>query len=248
MHAGAFAALGLPHTYEALRTTRDELPAIVRRLREGEFAGLNVTVPHKHAVLDFVDVADATAKAIGAANTLWARGGVVHATNTDAPAIAQELAALGLGAHPARALVLGSGGAARAATVALKGLGAEVTLRARDATAMAKELGARPEALRRGKDEAEFACIIQTTSAGMTGADPGDAIADAVDWSRVRDDAVVLEVIYSPRETPFLQAARARGLRATDGLSMLARQGALALEIWLGVPAPLEAMLAAITR
>jgi shikimate dehydrogenase len=80
----------------------------------------------------------------------------------------------------------------------------------------------------------------------MTGADPGDAMASAVAWDALPPGAVALDVVYAPPETPFLAAARRRGLRSTNGLGMLARQGALALELWLGVPAPPGIMLAAL--
>jgi shikimate dehydrogenase len=80
----------------------------------------------------------------------------------------------------------------------------------------------------------------------MRGAAPGDEIARAVDWGAVPAGAVAIDVVYAPRETPWLRAARDRGLAADDGLGMLARQGALAFELWLGVPAPLAAMRAAL--
>jgi shikimate dehydrogenase len=80
----------------------------------------------------------------------------------------------------------------------------------------------------------------------MRGGGDGEAVARVVAWDRVPRDAVALDVVYAPRDTPWLQAARARGLRCDDGLGMLARQGALALELWLGVPAPLSEMRAAL--
>jgi shikimate dehydrogenase len=95
--------------------------------------------------------------------------------------------------------------------------------------------------------EAVTRAVVQATSAGMRGADPGEAAAAVVAWDALPSDAVALDVVYAPPDTPFLHAARARGLRCTNGLGMLARQGALAFELWLGVPAPLEAMLAALT-
>jgi shikimate dehydrogenase len=80
----------------------------------------------------------------------------------------------------------------------------------------------------------------------MTGADPGDTLTDVVAWDALAPDAVALDVVYAPPETPFLTAARARGLRHANGLGMLARQGALAFELWLGIPAPLGVMRAAL--
>jgi shikimate dehydrogenase len=241
MHAAAYRALGLPHAYEAVRATADELPAVVQALREGAYDGLNVTVPHKQRALQLADDADARARETGAANTLVrAPDGRIIAHNTDAPALAAELRELaGGGALRAQAaLVLGSGGASRAAVAALSELGASpIVVRARSRSNWAPAAAV----------EAVTRAVVQATSAGMKGADPGEAAAAAVAWSAVPPDAVALDVVYAPPDTPFLRAARARGLRCANGLGMLARQGALAFELWLGVPAPLEAMMAALT-
>jgi shikimate dehydrogenase len=247
LHAAAYRALGLPHAYVAVRVTTAELPGVVQQLRDGAFDGLNVTVPHKQAVLALADVVDATARDVGAANTLAVEGGRVVAYNTDAPALARELSALagerdwGAG----RALVLGSGGAARAAIRALgRDLGGrDVVVRSRSSAPPGSAAQPwRPDAA----SEASTLTVVQATSAGMHGADPGEAAAGAVSWDALPHDAVALDVVYAPPDTPFLRAARARGLRAAGGLGMLARQGALAFEIWLGIPAPLEVMRAAL--
>jgi len=250
MHSAAYRALGMPHTYEALRITNEnELRRIVDELRSGSLSGVNVTVPYKRAVMNLVDEVDDFAELVGAANTLYVRSGHVHATNTDAPAITAELASLGMKSPVDRALVIGSGGAARAAIVALQD-GREIVVRARHPEAIVAELSPKISARLRGEPltqtSDDFDCIIQATSAGMIGADSGEIVAHAVDWSRSK--AVALELIYAPPETPFLRAAKDAGLRCANGLGMLARQGALAFELWTGAPAPLDVMLAAITR
>jgi shikimate dehydrogenase len=261
MQSAAFRALGLPHTYEAVHVTAEELPRVVSMLREGRFDGINVTVPHKTRVLALVDAVDDGARSAGAANTLVRTPtGELVAYNTDAPALAAELRALGGSGRDwrsARALVLGSGGAARAAIAALAGhLGVhDVVVRARafadaarrdafTATAPARVTAEPWSASAEG--EATTSILVQCTSAGMRGADDGATAVEAVDWSALPADAVALDVVYAPRETPWLRAARARGLRCDDGLGMLARQGALALELWLGVEAPLAEMRAAL--
>ena len=247
LHAAAYRALGLPHAYEAVRVTPGQLAAVVQQLREGRYDGLNVTVPHKQAVLALADVVDASARDVGAANTLALVGGRVVAFNTDAPALARELSALA-GERDwsrGRALVLGSGGAARAAVRALShDLGCrDVVVRSRSSPPPGTAGQPwRPDA----ESEARTLAVVQATSAGMEGADPGDAVAAAVAWDALPPDAVALDVVYAPPDTPFLRAARARGLRTAGGLGMLARQGALAFEIWLGIPAPLEVMRAAL--
>jgi shikimate dehydrogenase len=264
MQGAALRALGLPHTYEAVRATADELPAIVAMLRRGDFDGLNVTVPHKERVLPLVDALDESARLAGAANTLVRAGdGRIVAHNTDAPALAAELSRLaGSRAWPAdaRALVLGSGGAARAAVAAL---GAHLGVRAIAVRARAFADPARRDAFVQtapcpvvaeawaasAAGEARTIALVQATSAGMHGQGGGDAVAGVVAWDALPGVAVAIDVVYAPRNTPWLESARRRGLPCDDGLGMLARQGALALELWLAdeqVKAPLEAMRAAL--
>jgi shikimate dehydrogenase len=260
MHGAAYRALGLPHAYEAVRATADELPGVIDALRRGAYDGLNVTVPHKERVLALVDRLAATTRGIGAANTL-VRGpdGSVIAHNTDAPALAAELLRLSQPSptwSSARALVLGSGGAARAAIAACAELGVgTIAVRARafaDPSRRDRFVQAAPapitaEPWRPSEaDETQTMAVIQATSAGMKGADAGEVAADVVAWSALPASAVAIDVVYAPRDTPFLRAARARGIRCDDGLGMLARQGALAFELWLGMPAPLEVMRAAL--
>jgi len=245
MHAAAFRALGVDHTYEAIQTL--DIAPYVDALRRGEFGGLNVTIPHKKAAAVLADETDfgtqggagvgfGAGMGPGAANTLVRKRGPLRdrvvAHNTDIPAIASRLDALG--ARAGRAIVLGSGGAARAVAAALRDRAIMLAMRARSA-----EWRADPSW------ESKTTIVVQATSAGMTGRDSGEEVARVVAWDALPDDAVALELIYDPMETPFLKAARARGLKCENGLEVLVEQGALALELWLGVAAPREAMRAA---
>jgi shikimate dehydrogenase len=242
MHAAAYRALGLDCTYEAIRATADDLAGLVGGLRDGRYDGFNVTIPHKARILEHVDRVDESTAAVGVANTLVrADDGTIVAHNTDVPALAVELGRLA----PERtkeewrgstAIVLGGGGAARAAIAALRGLEVgEIITRAR-----------RDGSLVPSSHDRSAITIVQATSAGMQGADPGDPVAAAIAWSDLPPRAVALDVVYAPPVTPFLRAASAHRIRSANGLGMLARQGALAFELWLGVPAPFEAMLGAL--
>jgi shikimate dehydrogenase len=263
MHAAAYRALDLPHTYEAVRATASDLPDIVDALRRGALDGLNVTVPHKERVLALVDRLDTSAQIVGAANTLVrSPDGRVTAFNTDAPALAAELERLhGAAADRApwdsgRALILGSGGAARAAIAAFAQLGVrEIVVRARafgDAARRDRFVGETRAVITpqpwqaSASSENETIAVVQATSAGMKGADPGEAVANVVAWGSLPAGAVAVDVVYVPRATAFLRAAQSRGLRCDDGLGMLAQQGALAFQLWLGVAAPLGVMRAAL--
>jgi|HubBroStandDraft_2_1064218.scaffolds.fasta_scaffold149515_2 shikimate dehydrogenase len=288
MHAAAYAALGLPHVYEAMGIEPEEVPGVVQRVREGELEGINVTVPYKRRVLEYVDELDMTAEIVGAANTL-VRGpdGQVVAHNTDMPALAQELRHLAGTPTPgsasprgtasdrqvggpwaaANALVLGTGATARSAIVALayELSVAEIVVRGRafddrDArdrfraevgellagSGATSKLHLEPWKASAATDK-HVTAVVQATSAGMTGADGGEAAVLAVDWSSLPASAVALDVVYAPPSTPFLQAALAHRLRARSGLGMLARQGAVAFELWLRTPAPFEVMLDVLT-
>ncbi len=266
MHAAAYRALGMNHTYEAIRVAPADLASYVERVRSGELAGANVTIPHKRRALDLADRADPTALLCGAANTLVrAPDGGVVAHNTDVEALTRLIRIYS--AHAGgTAVVLGSGGAARAAIVALaRGVGfLRVVVRARshDNPALRDELTSHladrlksagaactielaPLAPDPDVDRAAT-CIIQTTSAGMDGADPGDDVAAAVDWSSLPSEASAIEVVYAPPETPFVRAGERAGIVTHHGLEMLVTQGAIAFELWLGVAAPYDAMRSAL--
>ncbi|AKU94406.1 Shikimate 5-dehydrogenase I alpha [Labilithrix luteola] len=270
MHGAAYAAFDLPHSYEKLETSEADVAARIESLRQGDFAGLNVTVPHKLRALALADEVDESARLAGAANTLARRDGRVVAYNTDMPALALELARLSGSKEHFRgttAIVLGTGGAARAAITALatelhvarivvrarafedvartKAFLDEMTRALESSGKQGPQLVAEPLAAPE-REASDLSAIVQTTSCGMTGAAPGEVVSDAIRWDSVPSSAVALDAVYAPLETPFLVCAKARGLRSDHGLGMLARQGALAFEHWLGLPAPYEIMLGAI--
>jgi shikimate dehydrogenase len=249
MHAAAYRALGLSHSYEAIDVSENDFPEFLRSLKSGDFQGINVTVPHKLRAFELADERAASAVAVGAANTLVRdANGKITAHNTDARALRDELAALG-GEKKDRALVIGAGGAARAAVVALHELGTKkIMVAARDLGA-AKELNAIGDIeifSLHGAAHHAFDVIVQATSAGMNGAADGEIVASCIDWKRVPKNAIAYDVIYAPRETAFLHAAKNASITAENGLGMLVRQGAIAFELWLGVAPPLEVMRRAI--
>jgi len=268
MHAAAYRALGLDHRYEALHTPAEAIPERIDALRRGEYDGFNVTVPHKTRVIPFLDELAPSALIAGAVNTVVrSDAGKLIGHNTDAPALAIELAGLApdleANAPNLRALVIGSGGASRSAICALAmNLGVrEIALRARslrdDATESEFLTTMRALLHRAGSSttlvvepfapnatsDATIAFVVQATSAGMHGGEPGDGVAAVVAWSSLPARAAAFDVVYVPPVTPFLRAADDHGLRHANGLGMLARQGALAFELWLGQAAPLDAML-----
>jgi shikimate dehydrogenase len=251
MQNAALAELGLRDEWEygAVEVAPEGFEARVRELAAAGYAGLNVTVPHKEAALALADSASEAAAQIGAANTLsfspGAEGGVptIAAENTDAGGL---LAALPSHPRGRRALVLGAGGAARAAIWALAREGAEVEVwnrTAERAVAVAGELGGVAVA---DPDQAAFELIVNTSAAGLHGEDPFDHLPLADDGFDPRQ--VVVDMVYTDRPSQLLLAAGAAGATTVDGLEVLVQQGARSLELWTGRRAPLDAMRAAARR
>jgi shikimate dehydrogenase len=244
MHTAALRELGLAAqwTYQLLPVPADLFAETARALPAAGFAGANVTVPHKEAALALADEATAAARAIGAANTLsFDLGGAIHADNTDAPGL---LAALPADPRGATALVLGAGGSARAAIHALREAGAGRVLvwnrtpgRAR---ALARELGA--QAVQ--PPLPAFDVLVHCTAAGLRqGSDQLKDLPPLAD--HLSTGMSVVDLVYNASETPLTALARERNVAVVDGLDVLVHQGALSLQRWTGLPAPLAVMRAA---
>lgn len=250
----ALDALGIPARYEPWPTPPEALAAAVARLRTPQFLGGNVTVPHKEAVARLVDRVDDDVRAAGAVNTIVRRNGALEGSNTDIYGFTQALEQHGqFQAAGRRALVLGAGGAARGVVVALARLhAASVAIanrtpeRAGALAALALEHGVtasavpwEPEALAQAAQQAEL--IINTTTLGMRGGPaPHDSPLPA---QALHSGCLVYDLVYNPRETPLLRAARRAGARVLDGLPMLVHQGAAAFRLWTGREPPVDLML-----
>lgn len=248
IHTAAFRALGMDGewSYEAIEVAPDSFETLVRRLPGEGFAGANVTIPHKEAALALAKDASREARQIGAANTLGFGSGRIRADNTDAAGLIAALAAPPAGV---RALVLGAGGAARAAAWGLRDAGAEVSVWNRTperAERLARDLGvavAGPSPTGT-LVAAAYGLIVNATSVGMQAPPrPGaDLKALHLGADAFTDQQCVVDLVYAPAETELVRAARERGARAIDGREVLVHQGAASFRIWTGVEPPLEAM------
>ncbi|HXI86935.1 MAG TPA: shikimate dehydrogenase [Parvularculaceae bacterium] len=219
----------------------------VMRLAEQGYRGVNITLPHKENALRFAvergGDASETALAAGAANMLTFDG-APFADNSDASGFAAALGEI-LDARAGRAVVLGAGGAARGIVLALTSLGVGEIVIANRTPARAEEiagrLGARAvEWTDREGALADADILVNATSLGMKGAPPLEISIDALP-----DRAIVFDIVYAPLETALLKAARARGLKTIDGLSMLMHQAVPAYKTWLGARAEVDADLRA---
>lgn len=244
----AFDALGIPVRYELWRTTIDEVPARLAALRAGDVYGANVTVPHKETFYRAVDERSELAERVGAVNTLLIRDGRIFGDNTDVYGFAQPLIEREFPFVESSAVVLGAGGAARGAVVALLDAGISEVVVANRTLARADELrrdlaDARIEScsLTDAVERARGArLLVNSTALGWQGETlPVDqAIFDAVGA-----DAVAYDLTY--RATPFLTAAASHGLTTLNGLAMLVHQGARSFELWTRRPAPVGTMWSA---
>jgi shikimate dehydrogenase len=266
----AFAALGLDWLYVPLPTPPARLAEAVRGLAALGFAGANVTIPYKEAVLPLLDRLDPEAELSGAVNTivveeLGDRACLVGHATDGAGFVASLREATGRDPAGMTVLLLGAGGAARAVAAALARAGAARLLIANRtagrALALAQTLTARlgsaasiraPRIEGLPLDRAALApylpivdLVVQATAVGMAGG-PDPSGAPPLDVARLRPEAVVADLVYAPRVTPFLAAAAAAGRPTLGGVGMLLHQGAVAFEHWTGQAAPLEAMRAAL--
>lgn len=266
IHGAAYRCLGVTAEYVLCDVpSEDGVFGEVDRIRRGELAGANVTVPWKQVALRAADVLADSARSTRAANVLSRNAaGQVVAHNTDAWGLADELELLKreLGVvSPERdtALVVGNGGAALAAVVGCGYAGLSRVIVAarkwqpslpRSAWPLLAEfegLGAQCVPLSAASWETDghrILAIVQATSAGMKGAPGGQELADALELDRL-PRSIAYDLVYNPAETPFLMAARAAGHLACGGLGMLVEQAARALEIWFGVRPPRGPLLEA---
>lgn len=249
MQTAAFLHHGLDASYEARDVPPDGLAEAVAGLRLAPWAGANLSVPHKSAVLPLLDELTATARRLGAVNTVVRQGDRLLGDNTDLPGFRLALSALTPTAWAgAQVVVLGAGGAARSVVAALAGEGASVVLHNRDrarAERLAAELGEGRVEVVAGDGLAEAvrgcALLVQTTTVGMQGGPAGSPLPDGL----LPERGMVVDLVYRPAVTPLLAAAMAAGLKVQNGLPMLVRQGAIAFEAWTGLEAPAEVMGAA---
>ncbi len=272
----AFNHYGLDARYLAWETPPDALAAEVAKLRGGDFIGANVTIPHKQAVMALLDEVDPLAAAIGAVNTIVKRGGRLVGYNTDAHGFMRALKEdAAFEPSGRRALLLGAGGAARAAAFALCQEGAASLVIANRtlerAEALAMDLSADGVSISAiAADDAALndAALNDAAlnDAALNDAALNDAALNAdlivnstsvgmrhggaegqtpLAGGLIPHDAVALDMVYNPQHTPLLAAARSAGARAVGGMPMLIYQGAAAFEMWTGRVAPVEAMFAA---
>ena len=253
MHDAAFEALGLDGRYEAWDVPPEALRDVLAELRDSShLLGANVSVPHKLAALALLDEVTPTARRLGAVNTVVRRGRRLLGDNTDASGLAAALNELERPPGKGRAVVLGAGGAARAALAVLLAAGCSVLVHNRSPQRAAALVDAWRDAgavdvvdtagLAVAVEAADW--LVNTTTVGMHGGPGGCPLPNGV----LPASGTVVDLVYRPRPTPLLAAARAAGLATQDGVAMLVHQGAESFTLWTGHRPPLAVMRAAVER
>ena len=249
MHNAAFENLGLDHVFLAFRVTPDEVEKALQGVRALGIRGLNVTMPHKHSVTEFIDEADATVKFLRSANTILNQRGRLRGFNTDGVGAVKALKNNGLELAGKKVLLLGAGGAAKAIALTLTKEVDEVCILNRDGT-KARELAniLEPFGKRVVGDElsprriqqelGDSDVLINATSVGMT----PNASESLVKPSWLRTGLHVMDIVYNPKETRLIQEAKAVGAKVITGVEMLLHQGAASFEIWTQCKAPIDVM------
>ncbi len=226
MMTAAFATLGLPHRYVLEDVAPDDVTAAVERLRDDDAGGANVTVPHKAAVAALVDELSDDAARAGAVNVVARDGRTLLGLNTDLPATVEAIRTIAP-TGVSHAVVLGAGGAGRAAELALRDSGAErITL------------------LRRSDGSIERLAETLATADLLVNATPVGTGSEAspVDPALLRPGVAVIDLVYRPSPTRLVREARAAGAPAVAGAGILLGQAWRSLELWLSLPAPVDAM------
>ena len=252
MHNAAFKALNLDYLYLPFRVRQEQLGQAIDGMKALNIRGLNVTIPHKVAVMPLLDKIDSLAEKIGAVNTIVNDDGVLTGYNTDAGGFMQALLEQGIEPQGKSAVILGAGGAARAISFILAERDARLTILNRQLEFdWAEDLARRitqvfkkeVKALELNEKNlsavlARADILVNATSVGMN----PNINETPVPARLIKPELVVFDIVYNPLRTRLLREAEVTGARTIGGIDMLAWQGALAFEKWTGLQAPVDLM------
>jgi len=250
MHNAAFKNKGVDYVYLPFRVKKKELGKAIEGMRALNIRGLNITIPHKVAVIQFLDELDPLADKIGAINTIVNDSGVLTGYNTDATGFLQALLERGIEPKGKSVVILGAGGASRAISFILAERGSSLVILNRtwnkakvcadrisevsqsEATALKLNRGNLTTAL----SQADI--LVNATSVGMS----PNINETPVTSNLLKSSLVVFDIVYNPIKTRLQREAEAVGAKTISGLDMLVWQGALAFEKWAGLKAPIGVM------
>ncbi len=250
MHNAAFRQLGIDCVYLPFRVGKEAVGRAIEGVKPLNIRGLNVTIPHKTAVIPYLDGLDPMAERMGAVNTIVNDNGILTGYNTDAAGFMRALKENKIELRGANIVVLGAGGASRGISFLLAENGADLTIlnRSRErAEDLASQVSTATEtdvkALALDEENLSLALekaylLVNTTRVGMV----PDVNQTPVPAGRLRPGMAVFDIVYNPVKTRLLADAEAAGARTIGGLEMLVWQGALAFTLWTGQAAPVDLM------
>jgi len=250
MHNAAFQNMRLEYVYLPFRVETNNLGRAIQGMRALNIRGLNVTIPHKRAIIATLDEIDPLAEAIGAVNTVVNTGGLIRGYNTDASGFIKSLAAEKVNPNKKNIVVLGAGGAARAIAFILADRGADLTILNRHretaqglADWIMKTFRREVKPFELNLENMKISLIkadilVNTTSVGMS----PNINETLVPAKLFKPGSVVIDIIYNPYQTLLLTEAADRGAKVISGLEMLVQQGAESFELWTGRKAPVDIM------
>ena len=252
MHNAAFRELGLDYLYVPFRVKKEEIGKAIDGMRALNLRGLNITIPHKVAIIPLLDELDPLAEKIGAVNTIVNNDGVLRGYNTDASGLLQSMWTNGIEPRDKNIVIIGAGGASRAVTFILADKKARLVILNRiQELDWAKELASQITQTFRQKIEAleltrenlakvlnKADILLNATNAGMS----PNTEETPVDADLLRPELVVYDIVYNPSKTRLLREAEMINAKTIGGLDMLTWQGALAFQMWTGRKAPVELM------
>jgi shikimate dehydrogenase len=256
MHNRAFETLGLNFFYLPIEVTADDLSTVAAGIAKMNFAGYNITIPHKIRIMECLDAIDPLAQAIGAVNTVTLQAGRATGYNTDGEGYVRSLETeAGIAVQGKRLLIVGCGGATRAIAMTLASRGARKILIANRTEQKAHDLVGEVNAKVRPCSEVvtmqraalaaalkQADVLINTTSVGMHPHEDRMPIEEDL----IPGGIVVSDIVYNPMRTRLLKAAEAKGCRIVTGLGMLVYQGAEGFRMWTGVEPPVDEMFAVV--
>ena len=250
IHNAALRKMGLDYLYLPFRVKIEDLGKAIEGMKALNIKGLNVTLPHKVAVIPFLDELDHLAEKIGAVNTIVNNDGVLKGYNTDATGFLQALLENGVDPKGRRVVILGAGGASRAISFILAREGADLLIlnrtldKAKECAArVSRTFGKKVKVLKLSKENLAKTLswadiLVNATSVGMS-PNVGETLVTS---DLIESGLIVFDIVYNPLKTKLQREAEYAGSETIGGLDMLVWQGALAFERWTGRKAPVEVM------
>lgn len=246
LHNASFAFLRLDCTYIAYRIPRGDLTAAIADLKKIGIAGLNVTIPHKVDMMRLLDEIDEECRKVGATNTVVNTDGKLKGYNTDVCGFLDPIRKRNIDCTGTDVLLVGAGGAARAIIAGFANekvrkitIANRTQQRAEEMVRFAKQLGVESEYMdlaKAGDSASSFRFIVNATSVGLKG------MGCPISTRNITRDSIVYDIVYMPVETQLIQQAKEQGATIIYGWEMLLAQAMRSFEIWIGKPAPYEAM------